>query len=134
MYHLFFLYLVIKESFRSELLQNNDKIGFRNFQTYQKRKTWFTTSFTEGELAEIAVKNAFRSQNLECLEVRVVPQESGEQNIRMIKGYDRAIGEIYRTRKKKYRHIFMYFTFENKWIGCMEKAYSGVGMKNTDSV
>lgn len=111
LYHLFFLYLVIKESFRSELLQNNDKIGFRNFQTYQKRKTWFTTSFTEGELAEIAVKNAFRSQNLECLEVRVVPQESGEQNIRMIKGYDRAIGEIYRKTNKEEKIPAYFYVF-----------------------
>ncbi len=94
LYNLFFIYLVIKESFRSELLQNNDKIGFHNFQTYQKRKNWFTTSFTRGELAKIAVNEAFHSQNLQKLEIRVMPQNSGTDNIQMIYGYDKTIGMI----------------------------------------
>lgn len=111
LYHLFFLYLAIKESFCSELLQNNDKIGFRNFQTYQRRKNWFTTSFTEGEPAEIAVKSAFHSQNLECLEVRVVPQESGEKNIRMIERYDKAIGEIYRKTSDEDNKLAYFYVF-----------------------
>ena len=90
-YNLFFIYLTIKESFRSEILQNNDKIGFRNFQDYQKRKTMFTTAFLEEELAQIAVRGAFQRQNLKSMELRVMPQKNDIENIRMIRIYDEAI-------------------------------------------
>jgi len=116
LYNLFFLYLVIKEAFRGELLQNNDKIGFRNFQVYQKRKDWFTTAFSEGELAEIAVKDAFRSQNLKCLELRVMPQKSGVENICMIHAYDEEI----RKNSKKLEYYYV-FHFGKK----QDKIYSG---------
>lgn len=106
-YNLFFAYLVIKESFRSELLQNNDKIGFQNFQIYQARKSWFTTAFSDEEMVEIAVKGAFRKQNLKSLELRVMPQENAIENIRGIRLYDKAIGgdkkkDCKRVQKKYY--------------------------------
>ncbi len=111
LYNLFFLYLVIKESFRSELLQNNDKIGFQNFQAYQKRKDWFTTLFSEGELAEIAVKDAFRSQKLKCLELRVSPQESSSENLFMIHRYDEEIRKKSQSISDLDKRLDYYYVF-----------------------
>ena len=88
---LFFLYLVIKERFRRELLYNNEKIGFTNFQQYNRRNTWFTTSFTQAELARISVRGAFESANLNSLEVRVMPAETARKNILAIRRFDQEI-------------------------------------------
>jgi hypothetical protein len=41
--HLFHIYVSIKLSFRAEVLQENLKTGFSNFQLYQKRKQYFIT-------------------------------------------------------------------------------------------
>ena len=40
-YNLFYTYLVIKETIRSELVQTNALIGFDNFAKYQDRKEHF---------------------------------------------------------------------------------------------
>lgn len=88
---LFFMYLVIKDRFRRELLYNNEKIGFRNFQQYNRRNTWFTTAFTQAELARISIRGAFESANLNSLEVRVVPSDSARRNIEVIQQFDREI-------------------------------------------
>ncbi len=106
-YDLFFIYLLIKEAFRLELLYNNDKIGFDNFQAYQRRKNWFTTSFSEGELAAIAVKEAFQDQCLKSLELRVMPENSDTENIRTIRRYDKAILENWTNgNQSDYYYVF----------------------------
>ncbi len=110
-YNLFFAYLVIKESFRMELLQTNDRPGFENFQKYQKRKDWFTTGFSEGELARIAVRETLNRQNLKSLELRISPQNSSADNIRMIRRYDADINHDHkwsRNGKKKDRFPYYY--------------------------
>lgn len=114
LYNLFYIYLVIKEAFRSELLQNNDKIGFRNFQAYERRKNWFTTTFTVAELARIAVESAFYSQKLEKLEIRVMPQKSCAENIRMIHGYDQVIGKIPKDCGEKEPDYYYVFHFRKE--------------------
>lgn len=106
-YELFFLYLIIKDRFRRELLYNNEKIGFRNFQEYQRRKTWFTTSFTIGELAKIAVRQAFASAELKSLELRISPGETVQDNIRIIQNYDKNIQNKGNDKLcKKYYYVF----------------------------
>ncbi len=105
-HQLFFAYLSIKEAFRSELLQNNEKIGFQNFHTYQNRKNWFTNAFSEGELAQIAVRSAFYRQKLKSLELRIMPKDTDIENIRMILGYDKAIGIA--LEQDGYRHYYVF--------------------------
>lgn len=102
MYRLFFTYLHIKELFRREMVQNNDKIGFYNFQVYQSRKNWFAESFTDGMIAGITVKEAFQRQKLKSLELRIVPQHTCGDNIRMINWYDQNINK----KKSKYYYVF----------------------------
>lgn len=88
---LFFMYLVIKDRFRRELIYNNERIGFRNFQQFNRRNTWFTTSFTQAELARISIRGAFEAAELNSLEVRVMPAETAQQNIDAIRRFDREI-------------------------------------------
>ena len=38
---LFYIYLLIKEEFRKELVQINDTVGFENFSLYENRKADF---------------------------------------------------------------------------------------------
>lgn len=106
-YDLFFFYLLIKDRFRRELLYNNEKIGFNNFLTYQNRKAWFTTSFTKGELARNAVREAFQSARLKSLELRIMPENTARENIRTIQKFDKAIRDGWKEKYfDKYYYVF----------------------------
>lgn len=93
-YNLFYAYLCIKESFRKELILSNDRSGFRNFQQYQKRKSWFTTTYTDADLARLAVYNSFYKQPIQSLEIRVMPGDTCLENIKMIQRYNNEIRNI----------------------------------------
>ncbi len=142
-YNLFFAYLLIKESFRNELLQNNDKIGFQNFQIYQKRKDWFTTAFSEEELAQIAVKGAFHKQCLKSLELRLMPADSDVKNIHMLRLCDKAIGQLnFKSRKKADRKYYYVFHFGKKKdsvykggeMRCRHKAFRGKLKRQSNAI
>ena len=90
-YNLFYMYLLIKESFRMELLQSNDKIGFNNFLKYQKRKGMFTSYYTYGELARAAVEDSMKNQKMDSLEIRIGFGQNCNEDSRMIQYYDREI-------------------------------------------
>lgn len=81
---MFYIYLLIKAQFRSELIQVNQKVGFKNFSTYQDRKTDFWEDIPEYmyEAHRIAVGGSLKGQSLRSLEARITPAESGENNIR----------------------------------------------------
>lgn len=108
LYRLFFAYLLMKEAFRMELLQNNEKSGFNNFVQYQNRKDWFTGAFSEGQLAQVAVRGAYARRSLVRLEMRVSPKISCEENVRMIQEYDRSIGkcDFIDGRELDYYYVF----------------------------
>ncbi|MCD7882747.1 MAG: hypothetical protein LUI87_03425 [Lachnospiraceae bacterium] len=91
-YSLFYAYLVIKEAFRMELLQSNDREGFLNFRAYNARKTWFTPEYSAEELARIAVEAVFRYQVIRSLEIRIKPGNTCAENAEWIKKYDQSIG------------------------------------------
>lgn len=117
LYNLLFAYLLIKEQFRMELLYNNGKIGFQNFHTYQGRKTWFTTRFSEGELAKIAVRNAFYDAKLKSLELRIMPCDTYVKNIETIRKYDMAIQDGWKKKYfKKYYYVFHFGKQKDKEI------------------
>lgn len=107
LYSLFFTYLAIKNRFWQELVHCNEKIGFANFEAYQKRKTWFTTSFSTGDLAKSAVWEAFRNRSLRSLELRIKPQNSCLENVFCLKTYDLAIcGQAEEDLTEKYYYVF----------------------------
>lgn len=107
-YNLFFLYLMIKDKFRRELIQENDKMGFDNFRQYQNRKCWFTFNFSEGDIARSAVHTAFDSAHLKSLELRISPGRTCEENLRIIQYYDRLIQRNWDGKKEKFYYVFSF--------------------------
>lgn len=99
---LFYAYLVIKESFHMELQQNNGRIGFTNFGEYQRRKGWFTTRYTDAELARIAVDMVFENQPVQSLELRIKPKMTCLEDVEMIERYDKEITKMGRDKDSFY--------------------------------
>lgn len=121
--NLFFQYLLYKDKFRRELVQENDKAGFQNFQGYQVRKLWFSMTLAEGDIARSAVHTAFQGSKLKSMELRIMPARTSSENIAMVQYYDRAICgqfDIYDAlfkvkRKQKFTDKFYYvFHFGKK--------------------
>lgn len=97
--NLFFAYIRIKNDIRSELIQVNDLIGFRNFQIYQERKDHFSRVGNileeEGKIARLAVRDVLNNEAVRYLEVRISPGNTAEENLRDISGYDDSIIKPY---------------------------------------
>lgn len=104
-YNLFYAYLVIKENFRMEMLQSNDRIGFANFREYQRRKDWFHSQYTLGELADLAVGAAMDQQPLKCLEIRIKPEQSCSGDAKIIRIYEEALRKYHR-RNREFYYVF----------------------------
>lgn len=91
--HLLYFYLVLKCNFRSEMIQNNNQVGFQNFQHYQDRKDdafWQNSYFWEA--ARIAVHYRMENESLLSLEGRMSPNAAAEKNLSYVMKYDRANG------------------------------------------
>lgn len=77
--NLFYAYLLLRESIRSEIVQVNDNVGFSNFQKYQSRKG----NLIEDELfhdydVQKALSYNILKPNMESLEVRITPSAKAE--------------------------------------------------------
>lgn len=88
---LFYLYLLLKCNFRSEMIQANDQTGFKNFLNYQDRKddAWDENPYF-WEAARIALNYRLDSESITSLEGRLVPKAVPDQNIKKIYRFDRA--------------------------------------------
>ena len=104
-FNLFYVYLLIKESFRMEIQQSNEKLGFANFHKYQRRKGMFTSYYTYGELARAAIEASVRQQNIKSIEVRISFGESCAEDAELIRYYDR---EIQQGCLKEYADKYYY--------------------------
>ena len=73
---LLYLYLVIKSNFRSELIQNNHRVGFANFASYQDRKNQIFGGYGEywSEALRLSVCAGIRDNELVSLEARIMPR------------------------------------------------------------
>lgn len=73
----FHSYLVIKTQIRSEYVQNNQRPGFKNFQTYQARKG---IVMDNGILADagirMAINGTFEDAAIQSIEARVSPDKN----------------------------------------------------------
>lgn len=101
---LFYSYLVIKENFRAEFVQNNKSVGFENFSIYEQRKDMFLESpFFKKELVKKAIETSFLESNVVAAETRIAPKKSADDYYRYIEDTDQRI-----SMKKKYRCRFFY--------------------------
>lgn len=89
--NLFYLYLLIKARLRSELVQVNNRPGFRNFRDYQNRKSDIWKRYPEYiEYAyRIAVNQTIQDNHLCSLEARISPPEKPERLAEYIYRVDR---------------------------------------------
>ena len=88
---LFHVYLLIKSNFRSEMIQNNDKVGFSNFADYQNRKYQVYAKYDEywTEAQRLSVCVAIAENHVKSLEVRIMPDVKWEKIHHTISDIDR---------------------------------------------
>lgn len=97
--NLFYAYLVIKENLRSEIIQVNDRIGFRNFQRYDRRKGLLLEhSLLENTVLKMAIEDTLSDVWLRHLEVRIVPRNTVRENVEYIRRID-GMGELHQSRQ-----------------------------------
>lgn len=101
---LFYLYLVIKQSFRGELIQANDRRGFRNFQNYQDRKNYITKGkkYYDREQVIMSIVSSMESQEIKSLEARFAPGKSAEQIKKSVQEFDKYIDSYYQNGLERY--------------------------------
>lgn len=89
-FNMFYAYLVIKASIRSELVQTNSTMGFDNFTQYQDRKEDFIedTPF-EKFYIRMALKGTLSDQHILALEARISPRDTAKDNAAYIRKVDR---------------------------------------------
>lgn len=108
--NLFYVYLLIKSNFRSEIVQNNGLVGFANFLKYQDRKNQFFESFdeywTEGQRLSVAM--AVKRGNISSLEARIMPKPSSERMNLEILDLDRR-AELAMPGVKDYFYYIIHF-------------------------
>lgn len=77
----FYLYLLIKENFRAEIVQINHQTGFYNFKEYQSRKDFVYDRFPAylAEALRLSVVAETASQNILSFEARLAPRDTPEQ-------------------------------------------------------
>ena len=91
-YNLFYAYLVVKETIRSEMVQTNNNIGYDNFERYQNRKEDFIEdTIYEKYYIRMAVKGTMINQPIRYLEARISPKMSARINHNAIKKLDKNI-------------------------------------------
>ena len=97
--NLFYAYLLIKESIRSEMIQSNANVGFANFKYYQNRKADFLAGdmYNSAFIRE-AVHDNLLSDNMRHLEVRFSPSDTAEGNFHLIQQMDQML-DISKTDK-----------------------------------
>lgn len=73
-YNLFFVYFMIRLRIRQYMVQNNDYMGFDNFQKIEKRKNYFLKEReSERVLTRLAINDTLRKPYVKELEVRISP-------------------------------------------------------------
>lgn len=87
---LFYAYLVIKAKLRQEIVQVNDRVGFKNFQKYQDRKEYFIPdgSIYQKALYYMAVNTSMANQEILSFETRITPKSTKEKMAKAIKTID----------------------------------------------
>lgn len=98
---LFYLYILIKTQFRSEMIQVNQKYGFKNFALYQDRKDLIFEKYPEYDLEakNLSVVEGIKNGHVRSLEMRIVPKFTEDDQIRKIQEIDCNIMDLMESRK-----------------------------------
>ena len=92
---LLFLYLLMKQRFRTEIVQSNDRVGFYNFAEYEGRKDYFMFETVQNEesLAVDAICSICDDMKYHRIEIRISPKMTWQKLSDAIKLYDGAINK-----------------------------------------
>lgn len=90
---LFYLYLLIKTQFRSEMIQVNQRYGFKNFALYQNRKDKIFDIYPvyDREAKNLSVIESMKNGSVRSLEMRLGPWTEADSQITAIRNTDRLI-------------------------------------------
>lgn len=90
---LFYAYIIIKNKFRAELIQQNERVGFSNFADYQDRKTKYLRNDTllKDSVEAQAILSSIKYQNIKSIEARIIPSIDVNENIAEIRRMDEVI-------------------------------------------
>lgn len=81
----FYVYLILKNMFRGEMVQTNRKVGFENFSKYQDRKDDLCQRPCYGaELIRMAVNAPLSQGNVSSLETRLTPKSTAYDDIKKV--------------------------------------------------
>lgn len=92
----FYKYLMLRVSFRGEMIQINERKGFSNFEGYQSRKEIFIEGETayEDELVRIALNETLRKENIRSLEARICPKKHSADLYKTLYHNERIVKEL----------------------------------------
>lgn len=121
-FQLFYAYLVIKQSVRSEVIQVNNTLGFENFKIYSHRKTFYTDY---KKMIQTAIYGSIESGNIETLEIRVTPGETAYDNAKLIQEIDQIIEQMNETMNEEqgrglewnYYYVFHFSKQKDELLG-----------------
>lgn len=103
----FLLYIQLKLRFRSELIQVNQALGFRNFSNYQGRKTLLCEeSFYQAELVRMAIVAPLQEGGVTSLETRISPKFTKEADIQKIREIEELVSFADNAYEDLRRHSF----------------------------
>ena len=89
---LFYVYLLLKSQFRSELVQVNQQVGFHNFHDYDSRKMRMWSKWPEylNEDYRQTINANLKEQSIEQMEGRISPQWTASEDTEWVFSIDRA--------------------------------------------
>lgn len=103
---LFYLYLLLKQQFRSEMIQINERSGFKNFSLYESRKDMIFDRFPEytQEARRTAVNAAMNDEHVISHELRITPKSTPYQMFEKILETDKLVEFGQKNGKKVKRN------------------------------
>lgn len=106
----FYLYLLLKSNFRSELVQVNRQTGFYNFKSYQDRKDGIYDGIPgyRAEAVRLSVNGNRSSQNIVSFEARIAPKESAAEMCRQVRDYEAQIEYARMAEPPGGQYFFVY--------------------------
>lgn len=90
---LLYLYILIKTQFRSELIQVNERYGFKNFAKYQDRKDLIFNKFPQYSLEakHLSANESMTNGSVCSLEMRIAPSDTRSGICSKVRKNDREI-------------------------------------------
>lgn len=101
-------YLLIKAKVRNKLVQNNENVGFGNFDTFEKRKEVFIERYAQyaALLLSLPVSEAAKHHGVRYVETRIAPKSPGRVLAKHLRIVIRQIESGMRENAIKYGLIY----------------------------